>query len=128
MVRRAIGANSDAPEDDRLFVVEQSRGPSRGPGDSEVYTYRTWWHSRGPSATSAMAFRQIGQVWAPVLLVQGTSDEVVLFEEAVALSQVARAAGNRDVTVTRIDGAGHSFAGHEIETLDAVLSWLRRRV
>jgi dipeptidyl aminopeptidase/acylaminoacyl peptidase len=128
MVRRAIGANPDAPEDDRLFVVEQSRGPSRGPGDSEVYTYRTWWHSRGPSATSAMAFRQIGQVWAPVLLVQGTSDEVVLFEEAVALSQVARAAGNRDVTVTRIDGAGHSFAGHEIETLDAVLSWLRRRV
>jgi len=128
IVRRAIGADPDAPEDDRLFVIERSRGPSRGPGDSEVYTYRTWWHSRGPSATAAMAFRQIGQVWAPVLLVQGTSDEVVLFEEAVALSRVARAAGNPDVTVTRIDGATHSFAGHELQTLDAVLSWLRRRV
>jgi dipeptidyl aminopeptidase/acylaminoacyl peptidase len=128
VVRRAIGANPDAPEDDRLFVIERSRGPSRAPDDSEVYTYRTWWHSRGPSATAAMAFRQIGQVWAPVLLVQGTSDDVVRFEEAVALAEVARAAGNRDVTVTRIDGATHSFAGHEMATLDAVLSWLRRRV
>lgn len=125
MVRRAIGGNPDAPEDDRLFVVESSRGPSSRPADSEVYTYRTWWHSRGPAATSAMAFRQIGQVWAPILLVQGTDDEVVQFEEAVALAAVARAAGNRDVTVIRIDGIGHSFKGGEIPTLDAVTSWLR---
>ena len=128
IVRRAIGANPDAPEDDRLFVVERSRGPSTRPSDSEVYTYRTWWHSRGPAATSAMAFRQIGQVWAPILLVQGTDDGVVRFEEAVALAGVARAAGNRDVTVIRIDEASHTFAGHEIETLGAVTSWLRERV
>ena len=127
-VRRAIGGNPDAPEDDRLFVVEHSRGPSSRPADGEVYTYRTWWHSRGPAATSAMAFRQIGQVWAPVLLVQGTSDDVVQFEEAVALAGVARAAGNRDVTVIRIDDAGHAFRGHEIATLDAVVSWLKERV
>lgn len=127
-VRRAIGANPDAPEDDRLFVVERSRGPSMRPSDGEVYTYRTWWHSRGPAATSAMTFRQIGQVWAPILLVQGTGDEVVQFEEAVALAGVARTAGNHDVTVIRIDGAGHTFAGHEIETLEAVTSWLRARV
>lgn len=126
--RREIGANPDAPEDDRLFVVERSRGPSARPSDSEVYTYRTWWHSRGPSATSAMAFRQIGQVWAPILLVQGTGDEVVAFEEAVALAGVARAAGNRDVTVIRLDGAPHSFDGHEIPTIQAVASWLRDRV
>jgi dipeptidyl aminopeptidase/acylaminoacyl peptidase len=128
MVRRAIGANPDRPEDDRLFVVEQSRGPTPRPADSEVYTYRTWWHSRSPNATPAMAFRQIGQVWAPILLVQGTADEVVRFEEAVALAEVARAAGNPDVTVIRLDDAGHSFSGHEIPTLDAVISWLRARV
>jgi dipeptidyl aminopeptidase/acylaminoacyl peptidase len=75
-----------------------------------------------------MAFRQIGQVWAPILLVQGTEDQVVVFEEAVALADVARAAGNRDVTVIRIDGADHSFKNHDIATLDAVLSWLRHRV
>ena len=67
-------------------MVERSRGPSTRPTDSEVYTYRTWWHSRSPAAVSAMAFRQIGQVWAPILLVQGTGDEVVQFEEAVALA------------------------------------------
>ncbi len=127
-VRRAIGANPDAPEDDRLFIVERSRGPSTRPGDSEVYTYRTWWHSRGPAAVAAMAFRQIGQVWAPILLVQGTGDEVVEFEEAVALAHVARTAGNRDVTVMRINDAPHSFDGHEIDTLHAVTSWLRERV
>lgn len=128
IVRRAIGADPDAPEDDRLFVVERSRGPSTRPSDSEVYTYRTWWHSRGPAATAAMAFRQIGQVWAPILLVQGTGDDVVEFEEAVALAHVARAAGNRDVTVIRINDAPHSFEGHEIDTLHAVTSWLRERV
>jgi dipeptidyl aminopeptidase/acylaminoacyl peptidase len=128
IVRRAIGANPDAPEDDRLFVVERSRGPTTRPSDSEVYTYRTWWHSRGPAATGAMAFRQIGQVWAPILLVQGTGDEVVQFEEAVALAAVARTAGNRDVTVIRINDAPHSFEGHEIDTLHAVTSWLRERV
>jgi pimeloyl-ACP methyl ester carboxylesterase len=126
-IRRAIGANPDDPDADRLFVVERSRGPTATPPDSEVYTYRTWWHSRGPAATSAMAFRQIGQVWAPVLLVQGTGDAVVQFEEAVALARVARSAGNPDVTVIRIDDAGHAFRGHEIATLDAVISWLRRR-
>ncbi len=128
IVRRAIGANPDAPEDDRLFVVERSRGATTRPSDSEVYTYRTWWHSRGPAATGAMAFRQIGQVWAPILLVQGTGDEVVEFEEAVALAHVARTAGNRDVTVIRINDAPHSFEGHEIDTLHAVTSWLRERV
>lgn len=127
VVRRAIGGDPDAPERDRLFVVEQSRGPTPRPVDSEVYTYRTWWHSRGPAATSAMAFRQIGQVWAPILLVQGTDDEVVLFEEAVALARVARRAGNPDVTVMRIDGVGHAFRGGEIPTLDAVIGWLRER-
>ena len=71
-----------------------------------------------------MAFRQIGQVWAPVLLVQGTADEVVRFEEAVALAGVARAAGNRDVTVCASTDAAHSFKGHEIATLKAVTSWL----
>jgi hypothetical protein len=39
---------------------------------------------------------------------------------------VARAAGNPDVEVALIDGAGHAFAGHEIATRDVVLRWMRR--
>ena len=126
-VLAAVGDTPDDPELDRLVIVEKSRGPSTRPGDSEVYTYRTWWHSRGPRATSAKAHMQIGQVWAPILLVQGTADEVVFHREALELARVAREAGNHDVTVHTIDGAGHSFEGYELPARDAVISWLRRR-
>lgn len=122
---RAALAEGETPDRDRLFVIERSRGPSSEPRDSEVYTYRTWWHSRGPEAVGAMAHRQIGSVRVPVLLVQGTEDEMVMPEEAVALGDVARRAGNPDVSVVRIDGAGHAFRGREVATIDAVAAWLR---
>jgi pimeloyl-ACP methyl ester carboxylesterase len=123
----ALGDTPDDPELDRLVIVEKSRGPSTRPGDGEVYTYRTWWHSRGPRAASAKAHMQIGQVWAPILLVQGNADQVVFHHEAFDLARVAREAGNPDVEVVTIDGAGHSFEGCELPTRDAVISWLRTR-
>lgn len=125
-VRAAIGHDPNDLSADRMFVIERSRGPTRHPRDSEVYTYRTWWTSRGPNATSAMSFRQIGQVWAPILLVQGTADEVVEPDEAWMLADVARKAGNRDVQVVPIAGAKHSFEDCEIATLAAVTRWLRK--
>ena len=74
------------------MVEQQPRARPRSRADSEVYTYRTWWHSRGPAAYAAMAFRQIGQVWAPILLVQGTGDEVVRLRGGRGARRVARAA------------------------------------
>lgn len=127
LVASKLGDTPDDPDLDRLVVVERSRGPTVRPGDSEVYTYRTWWHSRGPKATSAKAHLQIGQVWAPILLVQGDADEVVFHHEAFDLARVAEQAGNPDVTVTTIPGAGHSFEGAEIPVRDTVISWLRKR-
>ena len=111
---------------DRVFVVARSRGPTRRPRDSEVYTRRTWWHSRGPEAVEAMACRQIGQVTTPVLLVQGTADFVVEPWEALELARVAREAGNDDVEIAWVEGAEHSFAGHEMATLAVVARWLKR--
>lgn len=127
MARRAIAGDPDNPMNDRLFVVERSRGPTREPKDSEVYTYRTWWHSRGPGAVAGMAFRQIGSIWAPILLLQGDDDEHVSTHEAHALASVARAAGNRDVEVVEIPGADHAFTDTEIRTLDAAIQWLRQK-
>lgn len=127
LVLAELGDTPDDPELDRLVIVEKSRGPTTRPGDSEVYTYRTWWHSRGPAATSAKSHLQIGQVWAPILLVQGDADEVVFHREALELARVAREAGNHDVTVVTIPGATHSFSGFEIPVRDAVVSWLRQR-
>ncbi len=124
-LEEAIGDDPDMPAADRLFVIERSRGPTRQPKDSEVYTYRTWWHSRGPQAVAAMAFEQIGKVNAPILLVQGTADHVVHPEEAEALAVLARRSGNRDVELAWIEGANHFFTDREIRVLDVVTHWLR---
>jgi alpha-beta hydrolase superfamily lysophospholipase len=74
-----------------------------------------------------MAFRQIGQVWAPVLLVQGDADEHVALGEAHDLAAAARRAGNPDVDVAPIAGADHSFTDRELVTGRAVIGWLSRR-
>jgi alpha-beta hydrolase superfamily lysophospholipase len=110
---------------DRLFVIEHSRGPSAQPQHSEIYTYRTWWHSRGPEATAAKTHLQIGQVRAPILLVQGNADIIVAHEEAFALADIARAAGNDRVQVSIIDGADHFFGGREFSTIETVVRWMR---
>ena len=57
---------------------------------------------------------------------QGDADEVVLVEEAPALAEVARSAGNRHVEVAIVPGVGHSFAGGEAEATGAALDWLAR--
>lgn len=127
-MREVAGMPADAQRSaDRVFVVERSRGPTRQPKDAEVYTARTWWQSRGPEAYGAMAFRQVGQVKAPLLLLQGSSDRVVKPKEASNLARIARHAGNTDVELVTIDGVGHDFAGGEIAVVDAITEWLGRR-
>jgi predicted esterase len=125
-VRRNVSGDPDARQPDRLFVIHQSRGPTRRPGDSEVYTWRTWWATRGPNAVSAMTFRQIGEVGVPIMLVQGTADQVVAPDEAERLAGVARAAGNADVEIAWIEGGDHFFKGREILVTRAVTRWLDR--
>ena len=124
IVRDAV-SDPNTPDRDRVFVVERTRGPSRLPEDSEVYTYKTWWSTRGPNALGAMTFRQIGQIWAPILLVQGTADELVEVGEAHALARIARLAGNDNVDVQIIPEAGHLFKGHDVTLIDTMTRWLR---
>ncbi len=109
---------------DRVFVVERSRGPTFQPKDAEVYTDRTWSQSRGPEARSAMAFRQIGDVRVPILLIQGMSDRVVHPDEARRLAGVARRGGNPDVRHVQIDGIDHDFVGGEISVIETITGWL----
>ncbi len=114
----------DRPEDDRLFVIEQSRGPTRRPQDSEVYTYRTWWHSRGPEAYAAMAFRQLPDVKVPTLLVQGTADQVVAPEEGQRQYDLMCESGNDQVELVWVPEAGHFYKGQEILLVDAITRFL----
>ncbi len=122
----AIVASPDPTAADRLFVIEHSRGPGTQPAHSEVYTYLTWWHSRGPEATPAKTHLQIGNITHPLLLVQGTDDQVVAPHEANDLAVVARAAGNEQVDVAVIDGADHFFTGREFVTTETVIRWIRQ--
>ncbi len=125
-VRRHVAGDPNARLPDRLFTIARSRGPTRRPKDSEVYTWRTWWHTRGPNATSVMTFRQIPEVRVPILLVHGTADMVVTPNEAERLAAVARAGGNHHVEVAAIAGADHFFDGCEVHVTQAVTRWLDR--
>ena len=123
---KVVGSGTpDRPEDDRLFVIEQSRGPTRRPQDSEVYTYRTWWHSRGPEAYAAMAFRQLPHVTVPTLLVQGTADQVVDPEEGQRQYDLMRESGNDQVELVWVPEAGPFYKGQEILLGDAITRFLR---
>ncbi|MGE3138710.1 MAG: alpha/beta hydrolase, partial [Thermoleophilia bacterium] len=109
---------------DPVVVAHRAYAADDEPRHAGVYTAATWWHSRGPEARDAETHRHIGAVGAPILLVQGSADLVVDPPEAGMLADVARAAGNPSVTVASLDGAGHSFAGHEAEVVAAVTGWL----
>jgi dipeptidyl aminopeptidase/acylaminoacyl peptidase len=104
--------------------IERADAPRPDPRHAGVYTDRTWWHSRGPRAGSAMPFRHLPRVRAPVLLVQGLADALVEPAEAARLAQAARDAGNPDVEVAMIDGVGHSLAGAEHTVVTTVVRWL----
>lgn len=122
---REVAEGDDPAGHDRLFVIERAKGPTQRPADSEVYTYLTWWHSRGPRADAAKTHLQMPGAWAPLLLVQGTADETVRPEEAFALAHIARDSGNPDVEVRLVEGADHTFGGREVLTMNALLPWLR---
>ncbi len=56
---------------------------ARGPLDGEVYTYRTWWSSRGPRAPHAESRLRIGDVTVPLAIVQAGEDELVREERGL---------------------------------------------
>ena len=114
-----------SPDDDVSLVIHRMYLPDDAPHAAGVYTARTWWHSRGPEAEAAMAYRHIGRIPAPVLLVQGTADVIVEPGDAARLAERARHEGHGDVTVAMLDGEGHGFADHEA-TFAAIKGWLER--
>jgi dienelactone hydrolase len=125
--RRALGPGGAGRRADRLVVINRAHGPTSEPRFAEIFTYRTWLASRGPEAVHAMAGRQIGQVRAPILLVQGTADTMVSPDEAERLAAVAREAGNRDVEVVLLAGVDHSFAAGRQPAAAAAVRWLDGR-
>jgi pimeloyl-ACP methyl ester carboxylesterase len=113
---------------DRIFHVRRARGFGERPLDGEVWTYRTWWWSRGPRAPHAESRLRIGHVTVPLAIVQAGEDELVRDAEGPELEQIARQGDCPSVHRTTIPGADHVFTGREAELTDAVVEWLDGRI
>ena len=123
--RAMLGDDPNGDEgDDEVFIVERASGPTTNPEHAEVWTYRTWWFSRGPEATAAMSCDQIRHVHVPVALFQGGDDPIVPRGDGQELEAIARAAGVPDVRHEVIADANHAFGGREHAVVQRCAEWL----
>ena len=114
----------DDPERDRIIIVRRATGPSDRPEDAEIWTYRTWWHSRGPEALSAESRRWVGLLRVPLGLIQAADDLLISQPEGALLSKLAREGGCPEVSLEYVEGANHTFDGHELDAVDAAVRWV----
>lgn len=113
---------------DRIFMVRRARGFGDRPLDGEVWTYRTWWWSRGPRAPHAESRLRIGHVTVPIAIVQAGEDELVRDAEGAELEAIARQGDCPSVYRTTIPGADHVFTGCQEELTEVVVEWLDGRL
>jgi dienelactone hydrolase len=118
----------ESPDGDRIFVVRRARGFGDGPADAEVWTYRTWWFSRGPRAPHAESRLRVGAVTVPLAIIQAGEDELVRGSEGPQLEGLAREGGCPSVTRETIPGADHVFTGCDEALTEAVVGWLDQLV
>jgi alpha-beta hydrolase superfamily lysophospholipase len=111
---------------DEPILIQRAHGPTRLPTHAEIYTLRTWWSLAAPEAAGPSVFRHIGQVTVPLLLINAQEDEVIEVREGEDLGQIARAAGNPDVTQVVLN-ANHRFDGEHEALCDTVAQWLADR-
>jgi hypothetical protein len=127
LTQARIGADPEDPANDRILIVRRARGPTDEPLDAEIWTYRTWWFSRGPEAPHAVSRLRIGEVSVPIALVQAGEDELVADREGPELARIARQGRAPSVWLESIARADHVFSGRDEPVLEAVVSWLDER-
>jgi pimeloyl-ACP methyl ester carboxylesterase len=127
--RRAQRLFQSTPEDqdqvaqDEIVVVKRAHGRTNRPEHTEIYTLKTWWALAGPKALGAEAYRHVGQIGFPLLLVHGSQDEVIERAEFENLCRLASKGGNRKVTAVQLD-ANHIFEGKHEELGQFMINWL----
>lgn len=128
MARERLAPDFERSPDDRIFLVRRGRGFGERPLDCEIWTYRTWWFSRGPEATHAISRLQVGRIDVPFALIQAGEDELVKQSEGAELEALARQGGCPSVLRHTIPGADHVFTGLDDELVTAVVDWLDARM
>lgn len=125
--RALIGDSLDDDHgDDEIFVVQRASGPTDAPVHGEIWTYRTWWFSRGPDATHAVSAERIGGIGVPIALIQAGDDMIVPGSDGEELTRVARAAGIPDVCHEQVAYANHVLSGRESIAVERCVAWLDR--
>lgn len=125
-VNEALKPDPYSSTEDRTVIIYRASGDTLNPEHSELYTFKTWWYLASPEAESAKCFKQIEKVKIPILLIQGRDDDILKPDEALELAQIAKNAGNQDVSSTYMDAA-HRFEGKEKELGQEIIKWLDAR-
>jgi acetyl esterase/lipase len=122
--RERLFPDPERSPNDRILIVRRATGWSDAPLDAEIWTYRTWWFSRGPEAPHAESRQRIGGVSVPLAIIQAGHDELMEESEGAELAGLARMGDAPAVYLDSIDGANHVFDGYDGQLLDAAVSWL----
>lgn len=109
---------------DTILVVSRAWGPTFKPKHFGIYTYRTWWFTKGPEATKTKAYKLIQQVKVPILFLRGENDRLVESRETIKLASIAKEAGNFNVTIEYIPDARHDCMENPEKTIDAIIGWI----
>ena len=126
--RPIVAEDPDDPPGDRIFTVMRANGPLPTPENGEIWTYSTWWSSRGPESPHAVSRDQIGKVTVPIAILQAGNDHLIQPGEGYALAHVAEQAGNRDVFLDMVAHANHVFEGCMDDMTDMAARWLAELV
>ena len=124
--KQILGDDPYNSPNDETFVVYQSRGPNHEPISSEIFTYKTWWFMAGPEAYNAMAYRHIGKIKLPILILGGVDDFLIETWEPGALEKIAKEAGNRDIEVKIIPGARHDCMENPEEMIKHIVGMFEK--
>ena len=119
-------APGEEPALDEPFVVKKAHGETYLPEHSEVYTLKTWWSLAGPEAEGTKAYKHIGQIQVPILLVHALHDDIIERREFEDLGKIAIEVGNNDVTQLFLD-TGHTFQCKHDELGQITVKWLKDR-
>ena len=119
--REVLGDDPYNSAEDEIFVAYRCKGPTRQPGDDEIFTYKTWWFLCGPEAYGTMTHRHIGKIALPMVIMRGDADPLVESWVPEALGAIARDAGNGKVRVVTIPGAHHDCMENPEAMVDEIV-------
>lgn len=122
--RERLLPDPERSPNDRILIVQRATGPSDAPLDAEIWTYRTWWFSRGPEAPHAESRQRVGSVSVPLAIIQAGHDELMDPSEGPELAGLARMGDAPAVYLDAIPGADHVFDGYDGQLIEAAIGWL----